>query len=35
VINSLSFAREAGSLQGELPITGLSRVLVTLVDSAG
>ena len=35
VINSLSFAREAGSLQGELPIAGLTRVLDKLVDSAG
>jgi uncharacterized protein len=35
VINSLSFAREAGSLQGELPIAGLTRVLDKLVDSSG
>lgn len=35
VINSLSFAREAGSLQGELPIAGFTRVLDKLVDSAG
>ena len=35
VINSLSFAREAGSLQGELPIIWLTRVLDKLVDSAG
>ena len=35
VINSLSFAREAGSLQGELPIAGLTRVLDKLFDSAG
>ena len=35
VINSLAFAREAGSLQGELPIAGLTRLLDKLVDSAG
>ena|ERR1035437_1068114 len=35
VINSVAFAREAGSLQGELPIASLTRVLDMLVDSAG
>ena len=35
VINSLAFARDAGSLQGELPIASLTRVLDMLVDSAG
>ena len=35
VINSLAFARENGSLQGELPIVGLTRVLDILADSAG
>ena len=35
VINSLAFARENGSLQGELPIAGLTRVLDMLADSAG
>ena len=35
VINSLAFARDAGSLQGELPIAGLARLLDKLVDSAG
>ena len=35
VINSLAFARDAGSLQGELPIAGLTRLLDKLVDSAG
>ena len=35
VIDSVTFAREAGSLQGELPIAGLTRVLDLLVDSAG
>ncbi|MBL8416096.1 MAG: DUF177 domain-containing protein [Propionivibrio sp.] len=35
VINSRSFAREASSLQGELPIAGLTRVLDKLVDSEG
>lgn len=35
VIDSLAFAREAGSLQGELPIAGLTRVLDLLADSAG
>lgn len=35
VINSLAFAREAGSLQGELPIAGLARLLDRLVDSTG
>lgn len=35
VINSLAFARDAGSLHGELPIAGLTRVLDMLVDSSG
>ena len=35
VIDSLAFAREAGSLQGELRIAGLTRVLDLLADSAG
>jgi uncharacterized protein len=35
VINSLSFARDANSLQGELPIADLTRLLDKLVDSAG
>jgi uncharacterized protein len=35
VIDSLAFAREAGSLQGELPIASLTRVLDSLVDSGG
>ena len=35
VINSLAFARDVGSLQGELPIASLTRVLDMLVDSAG
>ena len=35
VINSLAFARDAGSLQGELPIASLTRLLDKLVDSAG
>ena len=35
VIDSLAFAREAGSLQGELPIAGLTRVLDLLADSVG
>ena len=35
VINSLAFAREAGLLQGELPIVSLTRVLDMLVDSTG
>jgi uncharacterized protein len=35
VIDSLAFAREAGSLQGELPIADLTRVLDLLADSAG
>ena len=35
VINSLAFAREAGSLQGELPVAELARVLDLLVSSAG
>lgn len=35
VVDSLSFAREAGSLQGELPVARLQRVLDMLVDPAG
>ena len=35
VINSLAFAREARSLQGELPIASLARVLDKLTDSVG
>ena len=35
VIDSLAFAREAGSLHGELPIADLTRTLDFLVDSAG
>lgn len=35
VINSHTFAREAGSLQGELPIAGLTRIVDMLNDSAG
>ncbi|MFZ4536813.1 YceD family protein [Propionivibrio sp.] len=35
VINSLAFAREERSLQGELPVASLARVLDKLVDSAG
>ena len=35
VIDSLAFARDAHSLQGELPIAGLTRVLDLLADSAG
>jgi len=35
VINSLAFARDAGSLEGELAIGGLTRLLDKLVDSAG
>ena len=35
VINSQAFARDAGLLQGELPIAGLTRLLDKLVDSAG
>ena len=34
VINSLVFAREAGSLQGELPVAELARVLDLLASSA-
>ena len=34
VINSLVFAREAGSLQGELPVAELTRVLDLLASSA-
>ncbi len=35
VINSLAFAREARSLQGELPVASLARVLDKLTDSVG
>ena len=35
VINSLVFAREARSLQGELPIASLARVLDKLTNSVG
>jgi uncharacterized protein len=35
VINSLAFAKGASSLQGELPIASLTRLLDKLVDSAG
>ena len=35
VIDSLAFAREGSSLQGELPVAGLIRVLDMLVDSTG
>ncbi len=35
VIDSRAFAREARSLQGELPIAELARVLDLLVDSSG
>jgi len=35
VIDSLGFAREARSLQGELPIGNLTRTLDMLADSAG
>ena len=35
VINSQAFARDAGLLQGELPIASLTRLLDKLVDSAG
>lgn len=35
VIDCVTFAREAGTLQGELPIANLTRVLDLLVDSAG
>jgi uncharacterized protein len=35
VINSLAFAQNANSLQGELPIAGLTRLLDKLVDSTG
>ena len=35
VIDSLAFARENGSLQGELPVASLTRVLDLLADSAG
>lgn len=35
VIDSLAFAREKGSLQGELQVASLGRVLDALADSAG
>ena len=35
VIDGLVFAREGGSLQGELPVAGLTRVLDLLADPAG
>jgi uncharacterized protein len=35
VIDSQAFAREARSLQGELPIADLTRVLDLLVDTSG
>ena len=35
VIDSLVFAREGASLQGELPIASLTRVLDMLADTAG
>ncbi|WP_319238620.1 YceD family protein [uncultured Propionivibrio sp.] len=35
VIDSRVFAREARSLEGELPVAQLTRVLDTLADSAG
>ena len=35
VIDSLIFARETGSLQGELPVAELTRVLDMLATSAG
>ncbi len=35
VINSLTFGREAGLLEGKLQIAGLARVLDLLADSAG
>ena len=35
VIDSLAYALETGSLQGELPIASLTRVLDLLVDSTG
>jgi uncharacterized protein len=35
VIDSLAFARAQGSLQGKLPVAGLTRVLDLLTDSAG
>ncbi|MDR2787597.1 MAG: YceD family protein [Candidatus Accumulibacter sp.] len=34
-IDSVTFAREGGLLQGELPVASLSRVLDTLTDAAG
>lgn len=35
VIDSLAFAREGGSLQGELPVASLARALDMLAGSAG
>ena len=35
LIDSLAFAREGGSLQGELPVSSLVRVLDMLADPAG
>ncbi|MDR2452105.1 MAG: YceD family protein [Candidatus Accumulibacter sp.] len=35
VIDSLAFAREGGSLHGELPVAGLARLLDALSDSGG
>ncbi len=35
VINSLSFAREGRSLQGELPLSGLERLQDVLADVSG
>lgn len=35
VVNSRIFARDAGSLSGELPIASLTRVLDLLVDTTG
>ena len=35
VIDSLAFARTGGSLQGELPVAGLTRVIDMLTSSAG
>ncbi|MDR2113172.1 MAG: DUF177 domain-containing protein [Candidatus Accumulibacter sp.] len=35
IIDSLVFAREGGSLQGRLPVAGLTRVLDMLTEAAG
>lgn len=35
VVNSRAFARDGGSLRGELPVASLSRVLDLLVDTTG